>query len=256
MLTLVQNFLLFKIKWVFLGDAPFDVKGCHAVVHFRSKCEHEIDGFSRTQTMTAILDLTQEEDVIWRTIHKNTRRDITQARNKGVKIHINTHVDDFITIMKKFQRRKGFRTFYLPSKKTIQNYGTLFIAEYDGEVLAGALCLEDQQSIFDWLGCSKRFEKTRFSQSLIGQANRLLIWEVIKYAKAKGLKTFDFGGLWREDEVQNDEIKHNMNKFKLDFGVITEVRNTYRKTYSPLFKIGQNIRNILLHQLVRRTRPD
>jgi hypothetical protein len=256
MLTLIQNFVIFKIKWVFLGDVPFDVDGCHAVVHFRSKCDNEVDGFSRAQTLTAIIDLTQEEDAIWRAIHKNTRRDITQARNKGIKIQINTHIDDFIAMMKKFQHRKGFRVFYLPNKKTIERYGTLFTAEYDGEIVAGALCLEDGQSIFDWLGCSKRFEKTGFSQTLIGQANRLLIWEVISYAKAKGLKIFDFGGLWGEDEARSDVIKQNMNKFKLDFGVVTETRHTYRKTYSHLFKIGQAVRIILLRNLARNTKSD
>ncbi len=256
MKTLVQKILFFKIKWVFLGDFPFDVDGCHSVVHLRSTCDQEIDGFSRIQTNTALLDLTQEEDIIWKSINKKTRRDIVKARNEGVRIEINTRVDDFLTMMNKFQRRKGFRVFYLPDKKTIQQHGTLFTAVYDGEVLAADLCLEDDKGILDWLGCSKRLENTRFSQALLGHASRLIFWEIIRYAKLKGLKVFDFGGLWREDEIDNNEVKYNMNKYKLNFGGITEVRYTYRKTYSSLFKIGQNFQNIFFYKLLRQPRPD
>ena len=74
---------------------------------------------------------------------------------------------------------------------------------------------------------------------MIGNANRLLHWEAIKYAKEKGIKEFDWGGLWSVEEAEKDESKRTVNFFKQSFGGEIITCYTYQKIYSKIYKLGQ-----------------
>ena len=45
--------------------------------------------------------------------------------------------------------------------------------------------------------------------------NNLLIWEMIKYAKSKGIETFDLGGIATDPEKRKES---GVSFFKLSFG--------------------------------------
>ena len=72
---------------------------------------------------------------------------------------------------------------------------------------------------------------------LIGYANRLIHWEAIKYAKEKGIKEYDLGGIFSDEEVEKDKVKMGIRSFKLSFGGESVTRYQYQKIYSKGFKI-------------------
>ena len=78
----------------------------------------------------------------------------------------------------------------------LKKYGTLFIAEHDGELLGGQFYLNDKMHMRWLLGSSKRLEVNKEKATLIGNANRLITWEAIKFAREMDVTEFDFGGYY------------------------------------------------------------
>ncbi len=98
----------------------------------------------------------------------------------------------------------------IPQKINIKKCGTLFTAEYNGEILGGHLYLNDESNIKLCISASKRLHGTKEKATLIGDANRLLHWEVIKYAEGFGIKEFNWGGLWPANEANKSAIKKSV----------------------------------------------
>jgi lipid II:glycine glycyltransferase (peptidoglycan interpeptide bridge formation enzyme) len=97
------------------------------------------------------------------------------------------------------------------------------------------LYLEDDEKILFWWSASKRLEVDKNISSLISYANAFLIWEAIKYAKRKSLKTFNWGGLFSMEEASEPE-KKSLNQYKLNFGGQIEMNYSYSKINNKLYK--------------------
>jgi len=245
MLVLDKKILTFKVKEVHFSDHPYDVEECDAICFPLCRNKVTVDGFDRKESLTSIIDLTQHLDTIWYNMDKKSSRyAIKKAQRDGVEFKVNQNYDEFYHINETFVKQKGFgpllgiRSINLD---VIKRYGTLFTSEYKGDVLSGHLYLEDEDNIKLWLSASKRLEVDRERARLIGNANRLLHWEAIKYAKGRGIRVFDWGGLWPEEEANNDARKKTINFFKQSFGGTTVICYNYRKIYSPIYKLGSNM---------------
>ena len=243
MLSIDKKILMFNVREVHFSDKPYDIKNCD-FINFRY-CKNKLDteGFIRKKELTNVIDLTQEMDTIWKNMdNKNVRYWIKRAEREGIKIRINEGYDQFYKIYRSFMKKKGLRSIFdrfgvwSTDLETMKKHGTLFTAEYNGEMLAGTVYLEDDNHIEAWIGASKRLDADRKIKTLIACANRLLDWEAIKYAKAKNIKEFDLGGLWSEGITNKDESKNGVNKFKLSFGGKTVTRYSYQKFYSKKYR--------------------
>ncbi len=95
--------------------------------------------------------------------------------------------------------------------------------------------VEDEMRIRLLLAGSKRLEADKDKSIIIGQANRLLMWEAIQYAHGKGLVEFDLGGYYTGDDENDPRI--NINKFKKSFGGELQTLYNYRKYYSRLYRL-------------------
>ena len=165
------------------------------------------------------------------------RRFINRAKRENIKIKINQDYEKFIEVNSSFRKKKGLN----PSEKieTMKRYGTLFSAEIDGEFLSGVFYLEDKNNIRGWFGASKRFETDKEKQKLIGDANRLIHWEAIKYSKTKKIKQFDWGGYYT-GKIR-DEQRERINNFKTSFGGKIITQYIYQKDYSNIYKIAMKL---------------
>lgn len=243
MLTLDRKILMFKLKEIHFSDYPYDVEGCDVVSFLFCKNKVYAEGFTCVQELTLVIDLTQDLDTIWRNIKRGSyKNSINKAEREGVEIKISQKYEEFYRIHKSFEQKKGIASPFgmgAANLETMKRYGTLFVADYNGEIISGHLCLEDEANLKVWLGGSKRLEVDREKALLIGRANRLLHWEEIKYAKRKGIREFDWGGLWSEEEADKDERKKGINFFKLGFGGEIVTRYSYQKVYSSLYEIGK-----------------
>jgi len=187
--------------------------------------------------------LTQDLDEIWRKLDKKSSRySIRRAQQDGINLRINRDYDEFYQMNKNLLKNKGFSTIYVvgvPKADVMEKYGTLFTAEHKGETLGGHLYLEDGANIKLWYSASKRLGVDRDKATLIGNANRLLHWEAIKYAKDKGIKEFDWGGLCSQEEADKDERLKAINSFKLSFGGEIVTYYSYQKVYSKAYELAQ-----------------
>jgi lipid II:glycine glycyltransferase (peptidoglycan interpeptide bridge formation enzyme) len=119
----------------------------------------------------------------------------------------------------------------------MKDYGTLFVAEYNGELLTGTLFLEDDGIMSAWKSGSKRLNATKEKAKLIGWASRLLYWEAIKYAKMHDIEEFNIGGLFSENDkvIISNEEKKGINFFKMSFGGKVVEYYHYNKHYSIIY---------------------
>lgn len=239
-----KKMFMFNIKEVHFSKDPFDIDGCDFLIFPYCKNKVKAKGFFCYNKFTSIIDLTQNLDSIWQKMNRNSTRIIKQAEREDIKIRINCEYDKFFQIYKNFLRKKRINSLFevfgvgIMPLNTIKKNGTLFVAEYQGEILTGHLFLEDDSNIEDWVTGSKRLENEKERSKLVGCANRLILWEAIKYGKEKGLKEFDFGGLFPENKAEKDPIKKGINSFKLSFGGEVVPGYSYEKGYSKSFKLA------------------
>ncbi len=157
-----------------------------------------------------ILDLSKGEEELLNNMHQKTRYNIRLAKKKGVKI-LKKGIDG----LKKFWQLLGItsdrdkfrthgRSYYNEMLKLDSNFITLFLAEYKNKIIAA--------NVVSFFG-----DTVTYMHGASGPEHRnvmapyLLQWQVIKLAKNKGYKYYDFYGI--------DEKKWpGVTRFKKGFG--------------------------------------
>jgi lipid II:glycine glycyltransferase (peptidoglycan interpeptide bridge formation enzyme) len=178
---------------------------------------------------------------------KSARNRINGAQKDGLVIHKNKDYDEFFQTYRSFIQKKHIKSLFdifgvgSTTLESMKKNGTLFVAKYGDELLNGTLYLEDDSHIEAWISATKRFDITSNKKKLFGGSDRLVDWEAIKYAKEKGLKEFDLGGIWPEEEAAKDIIKQGINDFKKNYGGKVVTRYSYQKYYSKTFKLISNL---------------
>jgi lipid II:glycine glycyltransferase (peptidoglycan interpeptide bridge formation enzyme) len=235
---------IFKIKYVWFSDSPFDVKNYSHVRFFSCKQNVRLNGFLKLEETTLCIDLTQDLDQIWKNMSKSScRYAVNKAIRDGVIVKRNENYEDFIDMTQKFRKKKGLSEYPITVEFIKKNF-TLFVAEYEGEIIAGNLFVEDTDYIVWYIGASKRLDVDKEKATLIGNANKLLIWEAIKYSKNKGVKEFDFGIIHHDNK--------NLSESKKRFGGVETKVYRYEKTYSTLYKCTRIVYQIMPRYLKKR----
>lgn len=239
MLEISRNRYIFNTKEIWFSDYPYNIKNCHAVMFRGCKNNIDIDGFKKEPFDTLVIDLRQDLETIWRNMSKSScRYSINRAKREGIKIFINSNHAEFYKINESFTKDKHLRRRVLDVDFMKKN-GTLFVSEFNGEMLGGQLYLEDKNNIRWLIGASKRLSESKIMATLIGNANRYMIWEAIQYAKRKGILEFDMGGYYTGST--RDEQKEKINSFKKSFGGVLETHYIYKQEYSGIYKCLKKI---------------
>jgi len=243
MLEIEKRPFLFKTKEIWFSEYPFDVAGYDSVTF--NDCRNMIaqPDFSCTEHATLVVDLTRDLDLIWTNMHKDWRRDIGRAQRDGIKVKINQDYEEFCSLNRSFKRAKSLPAWsswpwFSQSVENMKKYGTLFVSEFDG-VLSGHFYLGNEVCMRVLFGASKRLEAgmKKTMLGMIGNANKLLHWEAIKYAKQKEIKEFDFGGYYTGEP--NDEMER-INFFKKGFGGQLMTRYAYERDYSRTYAVAKH----------------
>ncbi|RLE67230.1 MAG: hypothetical protein DRJ45_09735 [Thermoprotei archaeon] len=254
MLEIVRKpYRIFKIKEIWFAEQPFlemDPSGYDGIAFKACKKKVRVKGFigGGDGQATIVIDLTKDLDEIWKGMDKSScRYAINRAIRDGVKVKINSNYDKFFEIYKTFMiRKKIYPTFlsrlYDPKLEIMERgYGILFTAELEGEILGGCYFIHDDEHIRWLVGASKRLEVDRKKATLIGNANRLIIWEAIKWAKERGIKEFDLGGYSLDAENNPNDPRYGVNKFKKSFGGKIVKKYFYYKDYSRRLRLFVNL---------------
>ncbi len=244
MLETERKAYFFKIKEIWFSDSPFDVKGYDGVIFRECKNNVNVPGFHKEEFTTLVIDLTQELDQIFMEMSASYRKAIRRAEKNGIVVKNSNNYGIFYDINQRFRKQKKLSSYDGGvDVNYMEKYGTLFTAEIEGEVVAGYLDLEDEKNIRGLIGASLRFEADKDKMRLIADANKLMTWEEIKYAKNKGLTEYDMGGYYTGTE--KDEEKERINYFKQGFGGKVVTHYIYQKDYSIAYKIAKNTHKII-----------
>lgn len=198
---------------------------------------------------TILVDLTRDEETMLAEMKSKTRYNIRLAERKGVSVREGgaEELGVFHQLMEVTGERDRFgthsRAYYAEVWRHFAPSGRarLFLAEYEGIVLAGVLALAFGGKAWNMYSASGNEHRNLMP-------NYLLQWEAMRWAKAKGCRTYDLWGIPDLDvEVLEAALKENrapsspppplwsLYQFKRGFGgEVVRYVGAYDFPYRPL----------------------
>ena len=146
---------------------------------------------------TVYLDLTKNEGTLLKEMNKKTRNLIRKAQKKGIQISISENKEDLKEFTKLYtktmKRANASSKYFFPLKfftntfKYLKNNAKLFVAKYNGKIIASSIFLHKQDLLhYHFSGSDENY--------LNLAPNNLLLWEAAKWGKRMGCTKFHLGG--------------------------------------------------------------
>ncbi len=155
---------------------------------------------TRTHVVVRELDLSPED--LWMDFRQKVRKNVRRAEASGLKILVeptDAHLEDFLRIyygtMERDHSRKDFyfsREFF-ETLSGMRDNVMYFHAVHEGQIVSTELVLYDAFNCYSYLGGTD-------SAYFPLRPNDLLKFEVIRWAREKGLKSFVLGGGYGSDD--------------------------------------------------------
>jgi peptidoglycan pentaglycine glycine transferase (the first glycine) len=217
---------------------------------------------------TLILDIDHDPEEILTGMKSKTRYNIRLAERKGVRVREAS--EDEVSVFYRLSQLTSLRddfpihaeVYYQDAYRTFVPAGLarLFLAEYEGEALAGLMAFAFGSSAWYMYGASSNRHRNLMP-------NHLLQWHAIQWAKAQGCRTYDFWGI--PDEIgQNPSLDASASdrsdglwgvyRFKEGFGGrVVRYLGAYDQVYSAIpYALGTQVWPRLRHLIYRlRRRP-
>lgn len=165
---------------------------------------------------TFVLDLTKSEDELLKSMHTKTRYNIKVAQKHGVVVkEDNNAFHEYLRLTKETTNRQGFYAHNERYHKTMwrimhkANIAHLFTASYKGKVLSAWIVFVWGNTIYYPYGASNREHREVMAPTL-------MLWEITKWAKKRGLKKFDLWGAMGPNPDTTDPW-YGFHRFKQGF---------------------------------------
>ncbi len=166
---------------------------------------------------TILVDLRADEETLLNRMKPKTRYNIRLAERRGVQVREGMAADlkAFYELYRETGRRDGFLTrpysYYRQVWQTFleAGWGRLFLAEHEGDVLAGLFLLHFGPCAWYMYGASSGRKREHMP-------NHLLQWEAMRWAKVAGCTTYDFWGA--PNQPRPDDPLWGVYRFKAGFG--------------------------------------
>lgn len=160
-----------------------------------------------------IVDLSVSEEKILKQMKQKGRYNIKIAEREGVKVQESKDVDAFYELFTETTGRDGFsghpKEYYRDMLKSLGENAKLFLAKYKGKAVAAAIITYYQGVATYYFGASSAEYRNVM-------APYLLHWEIMRDAKKRGCKDYDFFGVAPEGD--NEHPWAGVTKFKEKFG--------------------------------------
>jgi lipid II:glycine glycyltransferase (peptidoglycan interpeptide bridge formation enzyme) len=207
---------------------------------------------------TIMVDLNQAEEQILAQMKPKGRYNIKLAEKKGVKIlmagtgdyPLKKGVEEFYKLLNETTSRDGFsghnQQYYLKMLEELGDYGRLYLAEFEGEIIAGII-----DTFFGDLGIYYFGASGNKHRNVM--APYLLQWEALKEAKRRGIRWYDFLGVAPEGAGKEHpwagvtEFKEKFGGSRIDYLPAQEL--VFDKPMFWLMRAGKSLK-----QLLRRLR--
>lgn len=190
---------------------------------------------------TIVVDLSGSEDELLARMKQKTRYNIRLAQKKDVTVRESNDLDEFQRLMRTTGVRDDFGVhsieYYQRAYQLFSASGkaALLQAEFDGKALAALMVFAAGGRAWYLYGASSDEERNRMPAYL-------LQWEAMRWAVAKGCRSYDLWGVPDEDEEQLEsqfeERSDNLwgvYRFKRGFGgSLMRSATAWDKVYQPI----------------------
>lgn len=164
------------------------------------------------------LDIIPSEEKLLGDMRKTTRYLIRKAQKDGVEIVQSTHLDDLEEFNRNYQETVD-RHHFVPFSSTYlkneflafrpDNQVSVFLGKYQGEIISSAM-------ILFWSGIGFYHHGASSVKYAKIPASYLLQWEIIREAKKRGCKKYNFWGINPTDDPEHPWA--GLTLFKMGFG--------------------------------------
>lgn len=187
-----------------------------------------------------ILDLTESEESLLKSMHPKTRYNIRIAQKHGVKIEERTDDRAFKIYIKLYfetTKRQGYRghnqTYHKKIWQTLRDakMARILIASYQGKPLTAWMLLNFKDTLYyPYGGSSKEHQEV--------MANNLVAWQALKLGKKMKLKKFDMWGALGPNADSKDSW-YGFHRFKQGYGgQLVEYLGTYDLVFNwPIYQL-------------------
>lgn len=202
---------------------------------------------------TFILDLTKSEDELLAAMHPKTRYNIKVAQKHDVIITEDNSPEafkEYLRLTEETTSRQGFYAHNTPYHKTMwkimhdAGIAHLFTASYHDEVLSAWIVFVWGDTVYYPYGSSSRNHREVMAPTL-------LLWEIAKWSRRRGMKKFDLWGAMGPNPDVNDPW-YGFHRFKQGFNPrLVEFAGSYdlviNKPLYFLYTVADRIRWGILH---------
>jgi hypothetical protein len=187
------------------------------------------DGADAAPYGSYVIDLTQPEEVIWKSIDRIMRQNINSAIKKGVTIRRGVeNLDSVYTlIVETFKRSNLPFMSYDEFKKYVDGLGEngeIMIADFNGSAQSYA--------VFGFSNYCAYAIYAGNVENLQQGANKLIYWEAIRYFKSLGAKSYDFVGARINPEKGSKQ--EAINSLKKRFGASLKQGYIWKYSIKPI----------------------
>lgn len=180
----------------------------------------DVPGWKRVGHYNLVMRLEKTEEELFEQMHKERRRNVNQAIKAGLMFKELTTVDEIqqvVALIEKTYRRKhvpiGYLNMFDKVQGILRDYAHFFgCYTAEGQMIAGQVRLCYGTLVYAWFaGSDEDYFKLR--------PNDFTMWNVIRWAREKGYKEFDFGGGGEPGKpygVRDYKLKYGCDMF--DYG--------------------------------------
>lgn len=227
----------FRKEWRWF-ESPHDVSGVDLVTFFSYE-NVDMAGFSKREGWTSIIDLSRTEEELWSGMRKKfVREQIGKGERNGIIVRV---ITDLSAVSDLYRAHR--REMKLPLESTEPfGVGRMYGSYKNETLIAAGVFYDDGAYSRAYALVSRRHEEGGVSREEVGQASRMLIWEVMKDAKKRGCRSLDLGGIVVKE---GEEEQPPLTVFKESFGGIRVRQYYYTKVYTTKLRLWIRLKKLI-----------
>jgi len=166
------------------------------------------------QTKSILIDIDKSEKDVFNALSESKRRAVRRAIKNTVVVKESQTIQDLISIKNSSAGMFGSITTYGVEKLWnlfAPHQSSVLIAYHNDIPVGGVLLLFHEDTSYYWIAGATKYGKKLFAPTL-------LVWEALRLSQKKGMKTFDFVGVFDERTPKQFASWKGFTKFKEGFG--------------------------------------
>ena len=171
--------------------------------------------FIKKLRYTILIDLTDDNEIIFQNYKTKTRNEIRRAIKENVNFSIETNLNEFISFYNGFAIKKGQTLLSYNSLRKLKPLIITKASQNNKVIVMHAYITDREINTVRLINSASNRLDADSNRRLIGWSNRFLHYQDMLYFKEKNIKTYDLGGTAHHTKNKDN---HHIEEFKKEFG--------------------------------------